>query len=75
MPGSEQNQNICVVRKTLLEASMSAKQSTRKVKSSDMRKREEANLGQKEAWLEKEKSSELTGEKSLKSEKNKMKKD
>jgi hypothetical protein len=42
-----------------------------------MRKREEANLGQKEARLEKEKASELTsmGEKSLKFEKNKMKKD
>jgi hypothetical protein len=53
---------------------MSGKQSNQKVKSSDIRKRGEANLGQKEARLEKEKASELTsmGEKSRKSEKNKM---
>jgi hypothetical protein len=53
---------------------MSGKQSSQKVKSSDIRKRGEANLGQKEARLEKEKASELTsmGEKSRKFEKNKM---
>jgi hypothetical protein len=45
-----------------------------KVKSSDIRKRGEVNLGQKEARLEKEKASELTriSEKSRKSEKSKM---
>jgi hypothetical protein len=49
-------------------------QSSQKVKSSDIRKRGEAYLGQKEARLEKEKASELTsmGEKSRKFEKNKM---
>jgi hypothetical protein len=53
---------------------MSGKQSSRKVKPSDIRKRGEANLGQWEARLEKKKASELTsmGEKSRKSEKSKM---
>jgi hypothetical protein len=48
--------------------------SSEKVKSSDIRKRGEVNLGQKEARLEKEKASELTriSEKSRKSEKSKM---
>jgi len=47
---------------------MSGKQSSGKAKSSDVQKRDEANLGQKEARLEK-KASELTsmGEKSQKS--------
>ena len=54
---SEQNQNICSLRKTLLEDCMSGKQSSRKVKSSDIRKRGEVNLGQREARLEKEKAS------------------
>jgi hypothetical protein len=45
---------------------MSGKQSSGKAKSSDVQKRGEANLGQKEARLEKKKASELTsmGEKS-----------
>jgi hypothetical protein len=48
--------------------------SSEKVKSSDIRKRGEVNLGQKEARLEKEKASELTriSEKSRKSQKSKM---
>src|SRR6516225_7468863 len=54
---SEQNQNICSLRKTLLEDCMSGKQSSRKVKSSDIWKRGEVNLGQREARLEKEKAS------------------
>ena len=49
------------------ESCMSGKQSSGKAKSSDVQKRGEANLGQKEARLEK-KASELTsmGEKSQK---------
>ena len=52
----------------LLEECISGKQSSRRAKSSGMQKRGEANLGQKEARLEK-KASELTsmGEKSQKS--------
>jgi hypothetical protein len=48
---------------------MSGKQSSRKTKSSDVHKQSEGNLGQKEAYLEKEKASELThmGEKTHKS--------
>jgi len=50
---------------------MSGKQSPRKKKSSDMQKRGEGNLGQKEARLEKDKDSELArmGEKTGESEK------
>ena len=50
------------------ESCMSGKQSSGKAKSSDVQKRDEANLGQKEARLEKKKASELTsmGEKSQK---------
>jgi hypothetical protein len=49
---------------------MSGKQSSQKEKSSDARKRNEGNLGQKEAHLEKEKASELAhmGEKTQKPE-------
>ena len=48
---------------------MSGKQSSGKAKTSDVPERGEANLGQKEARLEKKKASELTsmGEKSQKS--------
>jgi hypothetical protein len=50
---------------------MSGKQSPQKKKSSNMQKRGEGNLGQKEAQLEKEKDLELThtGEKTGESEK------
>ncbi len=51
---------------------MSRKQSVRKQKSeTDMQNKNEANLGQKEAQIEKEKTSELAhmGEKSAQSEK------
>ena len=48
---------------------MSGKQSSGKAKTSDVPERGEANLGQKEARLEKKKASELTsmGEKSQRS--------
>ena len=52
---------------------MSGKQSSRKEKpSADMQKSNKANLGQKEAGIEKEKASELAsmGEKSAQSDKN-----
>ena len=52
---------------------MSGKQSSRKEKpSADMQKSTKANLGQKEAGIEKEKASELAsmGEKSAQSDKN-----
>jgi hypothetical protein len=76
-PQSEQKRNTCVVGMISLEASMSGEQSPRKAKSSDMQTRDEANLGQKEARLEKEKASELTsmGEKSRESKKNERDKD
>jgi hypothetical protein len=50
---------------------MSKKRSSRQQKFSAMQKRDEGNLGQKEARLEKEKASELTrmGEKTRESEK------
>jgi hypothetical protein len=50
---------------------MSRKQSSRKETSADRQKRNEANLGQKEAHIEKEKASELAsmGKKSAQSKK------
>jgi hypothetical protein len=50
---------------------MSRKQSSRKTKSANRRNKNEANLGQKEARIEKEKSSEMAhmGERSAQSKK------
>jgi hypothetical protein len=50
---------------------MSRKQSSRKTKSAKRRNKHEANLGQKEARIEKEKTSELAhmGERSAQSKK------
>jgi len=73
-PKSEQNRNLALLVLILLEEYMSGKPRRAKssdIKSSDMQRRDEANLGQKETRLEKKKASELSSmsEKSRKSEK------
>jgi hypothetical protein len=54
-----------------LEECISGKQSSRRAKSSGMQKRGEANLGQKEARLEKKKAAELTAKNHANRRKNK----